>query len=172
MTLFRTSFIALTFALSASGSCDEPTGVDAQEQKPGDIEEIVVYGEPNVVQLRYAMYRAEEAFFDVFNSLNTIKDFKVKCDYRVSLETRRRVHLCLPRFYLRNEAAVTRATMIENSFALELADQDAVKTTDRRKRQMVEELQRILSQHPELQEAYHEVVRTHGAYESRSKQRR
>ena len=37
---------------------------------------------------------------------------------------------------------------------------------------MVEELQRILSQHPELQEAYHEVVRTHGAYESRSKQRR
>ena len=92
MTLIRASFIALALAFSAAGICDEPSESEATEPEPEQIEEIIVYGAMNQVQLRYEVYRAEETFFDVFNTLNTISDFEVDCDFKVSLQTRRRHH--------------------------------------------------------------------------------
>lgn len=49
----------------------------ANEDK--DIEHITVTGEDQISVLRYAMYRAEEEFFNSFNDLTTNKDFKITC---------------------------------------------------------------------------------------------
>ena len=152
--------------------CDESSSAKAQNPDPGpeqveEIEEIIVYGEMNLVQLRHEVYRAEETFFDVFNSLNTISDFDVKCDFKVSLQTRRRTHECTPRYYRRLEAANMRSTMLNGGFSASLADHDTVKQVERKKAQMVEEMLKTLIENPELQEAFKDLAKARGAYEDR-----
>ena len=167
MTLLRTTFVSLTLALAASGVCDETADLEAAEAEPEPIEEVIVYGEMNLVQLRFEVYRAEETFFDVFNSLNTISDFEVDCDFKVSLQTRRRTHECTPRYYRRLEAANARSTMLDGGFSVSLSDHDTVKQVERKKEQMVDEMLKILIENPELQTAFNDLTKARSAYENR-----
>ena len=57
------------------GAAEEPITEHADEE----IEEIVVYGGRTLVQLRLDIYRAEEDFYELYNSLNADDEFDVHC---------------------------------------------------------------------------------------------
>ena len=115
------SIMVLTFGLVSAGTsktnvddeiapesdkttADEETAPQA-ERTP---EEIIVYGQTNVIILRNALYRAEESFFDLYNSLNSHDQFDVECKNRQkSIQERRKEHRCAPSFALEYEAWVT-----------------------------------------------------------------
>jgi len=49
------------------------------------LDEIVVYGEPTLRLLRDEVYAAEENFYEVFNTLNSGRQFDIQCFYRKPL---------------------------------------------------------------------------------------
>jgi hypothetical protein len=157
----------LVFATSANAWCySEVTDEESQREdaisSPEVIEEIFVYGEMNVIQLRNTMYRVEEQFLDTFNSLTTEPDFKFKCDWKVSLATRRRSHVCRPRYHERNEAAATRGMRMSGML---LADHEGIKLNRKMDEKLVNEMLTLLSENPELMDAYRELDRVRDAYE-------
>lgn len=96
------SVIVLSFGLVSASlgqtSSTETTNPEA-ERTP---EEIIVYGQTNVIILQNALYLAEESFFDMFNSLNSDDLFDVDCKKRQkSIEERSKEHRCVPNFALR-----------------------------------------------------------------------
>jgi len=162
MALLRTSFATIVLTLPAVGFSDELPEAEALDPEPKRIEEIIVYGEMNVVQLRNTMYRVEEHFLDTFNSLTTEPDFKFKCDWKVSLSTRRRSHVCRPRFHVRNEAAATRGMRMSGML---LADHEGKKLNRKMDEELVREMLTLLSESPDLMDAYRELDRVRDAYE-------
>jgi hypothetical protein len=102
--------LAIVYVPGATGQVTSTDGSEpATEQAP---EEIVVYGEKSLIVLRNELYRAQEDFFTVFNSLNSTNDFDIKCNKITFLGARRRVHRCLPNFAIRYEAQASADMMI------------------------------------------------------------
>ena len=98
----------LSFGLVSASLGQAPSTETTSPEAERTPEEIVVYGETNVIILRNALYRAEEDFFDLFNSLNSDDAFDVECKNRQkSITERRKDHRCAPSFALEYEAWVT-----------------------------------------------------------------
>jgi len=70
---------------------------DGQESSES-IEEIIVYGDKSLGALRREVYKAEEKFFDLFNSLNQDFEYDVNCYYEVPSFTHIRHHVCRANF--------------------------------------------------------------------------
>jgi hypothetical protein len=77
----------------------EEIASEASEQESSEsIEEIVVYGDKPLGALRREVYKAEENFFDLFNSLNQDFEYDVNCYYEVPSFTHIRHHVCRANF--------------------------------------------------------------------------
>jgi len=123
--------VLLTLALSSAGGGQETSdndadpevdksleeiiaSVDLSQTAPADEfdsapertpEEIIVYGQTNVIILRNALNLAQESFFEMYNTLNSDDDFDVDCKKRQrSIEERQRTHRCMPVFALKYAA--------------------------------------------------------------------
>jgi hypothetical protein len=166
-------------AYAPSADADE-TESDGQET----IEEIIVYGEKSLSQLRRDLHLASEAFFDVYNALNSDDDFDILCDYETKLGERRRNHVCRPRFALKAEARETSAYLLSGAGVQRSTGPAAgfnagngfVSPTAKRVLEkealMWEEVSELLAQHPELREAMAELVRAKNGYESERQRRK
>jgi hypothetical protein len=100
---FRTSWkctaAALTMGILPSlGLCQSAVDQKAEETPTEPIEEIVVYGEKLLGNLRHEVYRTEENFFAAFNSLNEEEEYDVHCFYEVPSFTHIRRHVCRANF--------------------------------------------------------------------------
>jgi len=77
----------------------EEIASEASEQESSEsIEEIVVYGDKPLGALRRDVYKSEENFFDLFNSLNQDFEYDVNCYYEVPSFTHIRHHVCRANF--------------------------------------------------------------------------
>ena len=84
-----------------------PLSVLAQDDQAGIItdeaiealDEIIVLGEPTLRLLREDVYRTEESFYELFNSLNEGKQFDVVCFYRKPVGSHISRRVCEPNFY-------------------------------------------------------------------------
>ena len=70
----------------------------SEQESPESIEEIVVYGDKQLGALRRDVYKSEENFFDLFNSLNQDFEYDVNCYYEVPSFTHIRHHVCRANF--------------------------------------------------------------------------
>lgn len=61
-------------------------------------DEIIVQGEPTLRLLREDVYKAEENFYDLFNSLNEGRRFDIHCFYRTWRRTQVRRRYCEANF--------------------------------------------------------------------------
>ena len=100
---FRTSWkcaaTALTMGILPSlGLCQSAVDQKAEETPAEPIEEIVVYGEKSLGNLRHEVYRTEENFFATFNSLNKEEEYDVHCFYEIPSFTHIRRHVCRANF--------------------------------------------------------------------------
>jgi len=168
----------LLLAASSSAWCqtesaDETSQTSNEIPTAEKIEEIVVYGEMNFIQLRHEMYRVEEQFLDVFNSINTVPEFRFKCGYETRLSTRVRDHVCAPRYFDTLEAASWRTSILDNiDMGLSIGVHEYDRQIQRKDVQLVTEMLRRMSESPEMREAYNELDRARYAYEQRRSERR
>ena len=154
------SAIVLMFALVRVGTCQTTTAEDSAAESSETVEEIIVYGERSLIHLRQEVYAAEENFFAVFNLLNSDDEFDVECDYVFSITAHRRLRTCKAKFLMKYERDVY-LEWIPNLARLR-----------RKEKQLVEEMQTQVAEHPELLEVFIEMAKTKQNYESERQSRR
>ena len=110
-----TAGVLVVGAFPSVGLC-QSTPDQVVENTPTDpIEEIIVYGEKSLPSLHREVYRTEEKFFAVFNTLNDDDEYDIHCDYEIPPFTHIRKHVCRANFIKDATAAdyagwATRAT--------------------------------------------------------------
>ena len=88
----------LLLAFAPVGLCQTDPVEEAEPDSSEVIDEIIVYGEQSISELRREVYKAEENFFDVFNSLNEDFEYDVNCYNEVPTGTHIRRHVCKANF--------------------------------------------------------------------------
>jgi hypothetical protein len=167
----------LLLALSPVGLCQSAPPTDDSEPAPEETEEIIVYGEMNLIHLKYETYRTEEAFLDLFNSLNTNDEFDFNCESVTSLETRRRRHTCTPKFYSRILSRVSMETAMGMRNRITAGDLNQLvgptkARIERKEQELATEMLALLAENAELRAAYRELSAAKEAYEARNEERR
>ena len=159
LALIAGAFV-LMLAIAPVGMCQTDPVLEAPPE-PQDIrEEIVVYGKKNIVNLRYAVYTAEDNFFAAYNKFNSNDDFDVRCDKVFSIAAHRRLRICKANFLLD----------YERKFAMGWNPNLA--SIRRKEKILVEEMQKQISEHPELFEVFIELAKVKQGYESERQKRR
>ena len=132
-------------------------------------EEIVVYGERNIIQLRAEVYRAEEIFLDRFNLLNSDNNFDFKCKSITFLGDRARKHVCVPRFAQKFEARMAAAMVRDGNFETQPRFRTQLKKMEGL---LVKEMLTLIGEDEELREAQLKLDEARSAYEDELKERR
>jgi hypothetical protein len=134
------SAIVLSFGLVSAGIGQ--TSAEDEESTPEDVgaafgkvareitpeadktlDEIIVYGQQNVIVLRNELNRAQESFFAMYSTLNSDDDFDVSCKKRqASISQRSRKHRCTPRFANRYAAQAAGSFLSSGSGGLRSSD--------------------------------------------------
>ena len=78
------SAVILNFGFASAGLCQATPADDISPEADKTPDEIIVYGQTNVIILRNALFIAQENFFDLFNSLNSNDEFDVECKKRTN----------------------------------------------------------------------------------------
>lgn len=147
-----TKFIfAITLFLNAFNLFAEQSQTDSEDK---DIEHITVTGEDQITVLRYAMYRAEEDFFDSFNDLTTKKDFKITChNEQKHAFTRLKQRKCKSAFESDVAFELTQRALRSGRRGIENSPMkgEIYVAQERVRRKQLKEMERLLLESPELQ---------------------
>ena len=142
------------------------------DPEPEFVEEIVVYGEKTLLTLRTAYRQSEDRFLAKFNELNTDPMLHIDCETTVRLRDRRRIRTCTPLFYRKLEARTTFEMMQDGRSRAASPGGVTFRTPrfERQRKAMNERLTRemltLMSQNPELREAYQDMSAARAEYES------
>ena len=83
--------------LPVSSACQSES-VQAEESSEA-IEEVIVRGSKTLVKLKHEMYRAEDALYDLYNSLNTDDELDIRCYKEAPTESKIKRRICRTNFY-------------------------------------------------------------------------
>ena len=122
---------------------------------PEEVEEIIVYGNKPLHALRREVYRAEQNFFDVFNSLNEDDEYDVRCFYEIPSFTHIRRHVCRARFVSDATSAESAPWFSEQVGAI---NRPASIVIQRKKKRLREIIEALVAEHPELLQALSEYT--------------
>ena len=114
-------------------------------------EEVVVVGNKSVSTLRKEVYKAEEAFYDIYNSLNDDPEYKVKCYYETATGTHVKNHVCRAQFVI--DAYAKHAGRNGNDLR-RVANQDANPVLAEKTRVFEEKIGTLVNTNAELQAAF------------------
>ncbi len=139
----------------SSETIDEiiPETVEQESSEP--IEEITVYGDKPVHALRREVYKAEENFFDVFNSLNQDDEYDVRCYYEIPSFTHIRRHVCRAKFVIDATSAESAPAFSQQVGAF---SRPAAFEIQRKKERLREIMEELVAEHPELLESLSEYT--------------
>lgn len=151
----------------STDSIDEILSETVEAESSETIEEIVVYGEKPMSSLRRQVYRAEEKFFDAFNSLNQDDDFRVRCYYETPSFTHIRRHVCRAKFVV-DATSAEAARLLGKAVGPAMPAEVAIERKKERFREVIEEL---VAEHPELLQALDEYTNARQILESEKEQR-
>jgi hypothetical protein len=142
---------------------DEIISETVEQESSESIEEIIVYGDKSLHDLRLEVYKAEENFFEVFNSVNEDDEFDVRCFYEVPSFTHIRRHVCRAYF-------VTNATSGGAIVFMGADPQYPVVPAGtiimQKKRRMQEIMESLVAERPELLQALSEYTEKKQTFES------
>ncbi len=163
--------MALLFAHVLPAMCGEESPETTVPAVPEQIEEIIVYGEKSIIQLRSEFNLAQERLFDVFNSLNTDDNFHVECDRVQRIGSRRWHHVCTPKFATRPWAHASGVYTVSTS-GLEDRPNLMSPWVKRKNEAFWDEMARLVKDNPELQNAVTELAAKKNALDAELEQRR
>ena len=156
----------LMLAVVPVGMCQTTTAQEGEPASSDTLEEIVVYGKKNIVNLRYAVYAAEDSFFAVFNSLNSDDEYDVDCGYVFQIEAHRRLRECRPGFVKKYERDIVVDWFKGGGSSANIA------RLRRKEKLLVEEMRKQVAEHPELLEVFTELANAKRDYDSERQRRR
>jgi len=147
----------------STGSIDEIVSETVETESSESIEEIIVYGDKPLGALRREVYKAEENFFDLFNSLNQDFEYDVNCYYEVPSFTHIRHHVCRANF-------VVEATSVQY---VEIRTRGPRYPTvppelviAKKKKLLRQKMEALVAEHPELLQALTEYTSKRTTLES------
>lgn len=84
---------------AAAEAISPSSAAGATSPVPGlTIEEVIVYGNRTLDSLRQEVFRAEEAFYDAFNAVNSTDEYDISCKRRAATGSRMLHRVCEARF--------------------------------------------------------------------------
>jgi hypothetical protein len=129
----------------------EASLAEATEASTSDeIEEIIVYGDQSMTQLRRKVYKAEENFFTLFSSFNEIEEYDVRCYYEVPSFTHIRRHVCRANFIIDAGSAAAQTWKTAGPSRIVVPAEWAI---ERKKKRLQEMMEEMVAEHPELLDA-------------------
>lgn len=147
----------------STDSIDEIVSETVETESSESIEEIIVYGERSLGELRREVYKAEENFFDLFNSLNQDFEFDVNCYYEVPSFTHIRQHVCRANFVV--EATSVQYVEIRTRGPRYPTVPPAL-VIAKKKKLLRQKMEALVAEHPELLQALTEYTSKRTTLES------
>ena len=144
--------VALLLALPLTGFCQSTSDEEMQEAPPEELEEIIVYGQRSLTELRLKMFWAEEEFYDLFNSLNSDDEYDVHCYREKPTGSHIRRRICRANY----EDGITADDA--TSAALRLGAGSRIALIRYKERLLDREMESLLSEHSELLRSLQEFV--------------
>lgn len=139
--------VVLVLALPGIGLCQVAAFQGLSDEDIDTIDEIVVYGEPTLRQIRSEICKAEEKFYELFNSLDSGKQFDIQCFHRTYAGSYIRRRVCEPNFAGKGHAGASFAGMLGQNAP------PAWAVIRHKNKQMRREMVALVTEHPELQAA-------------------
>ena len=158
----------LMLAFAPVGMCQTDQVEEAQPESSESIEEIIVYGNKSLNALRREIYKAEENFFEVFNSLNQDFEYDVNCYYEVPTGTHIRRHVCRANF-------VVEATSVQYVEVRTRGPRYPTLPPElviaKKKKLLRQKMEALVAEHPQLLQALSEYTEKKQALESEKERR-
>jgi len=108
-TVVVSTGIVLLLVMPVSGVCQSESA--QAEEPPGPIEEVIVRGSKSIIDLKHEMYEAEDALYDLFNSLNTDDQFDIHCHEEAPTGSKLKLRVCKANYFGNQYAAETQRMM-------------------------------------------------------------
>ena len=171
----RAPAVLALLALSLATNAQDTT-------EPDEVEEIIVYGEKNLLSLRTVFRESEDQFLAKFNELNTDPMLEIECKMERRLDgdrrSWRRTRVCTPRFYRKLEARST-ADMYDTArlqgsspAGVTMMQPRFERQREEMNRRLATEMLTLMSKNPDLLEAYQKMAAAKAEYESFQEDRR
>jgi hypothetical protein len=147
----------------STDSIDEIVFGTVEQESSETIDEITVYGDKPLGALRREVYKAEENFFDLFNSLNQDFEYDVNCYYEVPSFTHIRHHVCRANFVV--EATSVQYVEIRTS-GPRYPTLPPELVIAKKKKLLRQKMEALVAEHPELLQALTEYTSKRTTLES------
>lgn len=131
------------------------------------IEEIIVFGEKSMPQLKQEIFRTQENFFAVFSALNDDDEYDVRCFMETGTGTRIRRHVCRARFV--TDAYSRAAARFVGGVPGPFQDPELVVTM--KSKRFEEKMTNLIAAHPELKDALDDYTKARLTYETERQRR-
>jgi len=152
---------ALWLAYAPIVVCQAASVGDKETAAPATIEEISVYGK-SPGKLRHEVYKAEDEFYKLFNTLNSDDEYDVHCVFETPTGSHVKRRYCRANYFtkVRSEGA-------QAHLRGEGANADKTHDVEVQKKNKLfqEELQTLMKEYPELLEALNKLVEATQALE-------
>ena len=155
-----TGVALLTLPILSLSQESQPT--ESTEIATGDIEEVIVYGEVPLTQLRAQAYRAMDKYFATFNELNSRDEFDIRCRWVAPTGTRIAQRVCRAKFVNDLEARAYREAVPFASFSIVMREKEDL---------LQNKMRELVLEHPELLGALSEFGATEDRYKAERERR-
>ena len=161
-----TTAVVLLFALAPLSMCRIAAAQEGEPEPTETIEEIVVYGNKSLVQLRRELYNAEDAVFDLFNSLNSDDEFDIHCYKEAPTGSHIKKRVCKTNFLRELIGEATRQSLI-----MEMPYLHPVAKIKQKDELLRKEMEALVAERPELLNALSEASDAKQVYDSERQKR-
>ena len=99
------------FVLQANSTTETNTNTNLPRSSVNDIEEIQVEGDKTRLYYLYRMREAELDFYDAFNEINDVEDYRIICRLEKRTGSNMKYRVCYPQYLLQRWANETQDAM-------------------------------------------------------------
>lgn len=152
---------------SAQGESDTAKSQTNDEQV---MEEVIVQGQKTTIQLSKAVVQARLDFWDMYNSLNDIEEYRVVCEKVAATGTNIKKLQCAPQYYHDKARELTynrsASTLSRKKIGLSPpSHRTFVAASLQKKKEADEHMIALIEKHPELRRRFEFLVETNEEYE-------
>ncbi len=183
MTAAHSISLAVAFVFCAHVTCDAAqhetqteeahTANEAQVMEAGVMEEVTVLGRMSTFQLNKAVVRARLDFWDLYNSLNDVDEYRVVCEKVAATGTKLKKLQCAPAYYHDTARRLTYERSAQNlrrgaggTIGMRPPSQrNFVNEATVKKREADAHMIALIEEHPALRRKFEYLVKANETYE-------
>ena len=137
----------LLLALTRVGMCQTAPVQGVKPASSDTLDEIIVYGQKSLLALRYEIYRAEENFYDLFNSVNSDDEYDIHCDKEAPTGSHIRRRICRANFEKALTAEATSQWLVARQVGMGQSYVHPAARIRHKKKLLIEEMEVLISDH-------------------------